>query len=107
MTGKDQGHDKHQNTHEQEFSVAQGVKDPVLTLLWIGSPLWCGLDPWTWSPHVLWVWLKKKKPTRNQIRACLRVCERAWGQKLLHVSFRFQCSSWGPSGKSPKLFEIS
>lgn len=66
MTGKHQGHDKHQNTHEQEFSVAQGVKDPVLTLLWIGSQLWCGLDPWTWSPHVLWVWLKKKNPQETR-----------------------------------------
>ena len=31
--------------------------------------------------------------------------ERIWGQRLLHVSFRFQFSNWGPSGKSHKLFE--
>ena len=31
--------------------------------------------------------------------------ERIWGQRLLHVSFRFQISNWEPSGKSHKLFK--
>ena len=26
--------------------MAQQVKDLVLLLLWLGSQLWCGIDPW-------------------------------------------------------------
>ena len=33
--------------------VAQRVKDPVLSLPWLRSPLWCGFDPWAENCHVL------------------------------------------------------
>ena len=37
--------------------MAQQVKDPVLSLLWPGSLLWQGLDPWPGNFHTF----KKKK----------------------------------------------
>ena len=41
--------------------VVQQVKDPVLSLLWLVSPLWHGFDPWPRNFHILWVWPKKGK----------------------------------------------
>ena len=29
--------------------MAQWVKDPVLSLLWLGLLLWCGFHPWPWE----------------------------------------------------------
>lgn len=42
---------------------------------------------------------------QNRCEHVLGVCKRVWGQTLLHVSFRFQFSSWEPLGKSHKLCE--
>ena len=36
------------------------VKDPVLSLPWLGSLLWHGFDPWPWNFHVPWAWPKNK-----------------------------------------------
>ena len=33
--------------------MAQWVKDPVLSLQWLGSLLWCRFDPWPRNFHVL------------------------------------------------------
>ena len=47
-----------QGVHLKQFSdislVAQGVKDPVLSLLW------CGFDPWHRNFHMQQVWGEKK-----------------------------------------------
>ena len=59
--------------------VAQWVKDPVLSLLWLGSLLWCRFDPWTRNFCILWAWPKKKKKKK---RILLRVMGGGewWGQ---------------------------
>ena len=44
--------------------VAQWVKDPALSLLWLGSLLWCGLNPWPGNLCMPLVQPKKgKKPS--------------------------------------------
>ena len=35
--------------------VAQWVKDPVWSLLWLGSLLWCGFNPWPEKFLILWM----------------------------------------------------
>ena len=39
--------------------MAQCIKDPVLSLLWLG------FDPWPRNFCILWAWPKKKKPPKN------------------------------------------
>ena len=39
--------------------MAQWVKDSALSLLWLGSLLWHGLDPGPMNFHMLWVWPPK------------------------------------------------
>ena len=41
--------------------VAQQVKDPVFSLLWLRSFLWQGFDPWPRNFHMPWAWPGKKK----------------------------------------------
>ena len=41
--------------------MVQWVKDPALSLLWLGSMLWLGFDPWPGNLHMPWAWPKKKK----------------------------------------------
>ena len=43
--------------------MAQQVKDLALPLQWLGSLLWCGLEPWPGNFHLLQVWPKEKKMT--------------------------------------------
>ena len=46
--------------------MAQQVKDPVLSLQWLGSVLWLGLDPWPMEiPHATGVAKKQNKPTKQ------------------------------------------
>jgi len=40
--------------------VAQWVKDPVLSLLWLGSRLWYRSEPWSKNFHMPWIWETKK-----------------------------------------------
>ena len=40
------------------FLVAQWVKDPALSLLWLGLLLWHKIDPWAWPKN------KQKKPKK-------------------------------------------
>ena len=40
--------------HEHSL-VAQQVKDPVLSVQWPGSLLWCRFNPWTGNFHMPWV----------------------------------------------------
>ena len=40
---------------------AQWLKDPALSLQWLGSLLWHGLDPWPGNFHMLKTGLKGKK----------------------------------------------
>ena len=42
------------------FLVAQWVKDPALSPLWLGWLLWCGIDPWLGNFHMTWDQPKKK-----------------------------------------------
>lgn len=44
-----------------KFPVAQPVKDPTLWLQWLRSLLWCRLNPWSRSFHVLRYVSKKNK----------------------------------------------
>ena len=39
--------------------VAQGVKDPVWSLLWLKLLLWYAFDPWPENVCLLWAWPKK------------------------------------------------
>ena len=39
--------------------MAQQVKDPVLSLLWLGSLLTHTFDTWPGNFHMPWVWAKK------------------------------------------------
>ena len=41
--------------------MAQWVKDPALSLQWLGSPPWRGFDPWPGNCHMLQAWPKKRK----------------------------------------------
>ena len=40
--------------------VAQGIKDLVLSLRWLGLLLWHGFDPWPGNICMWWVWPEKK-----------------------------------------------
>ena len=51
---------------EVVFPVAQWIKDPVLSLLWLGSPLWHGFSPWPLNFHMPWVQPKKKKREKRE-----------------------------------------
>ena len=35
--------------------MTQWVKDPVLSLLWLWTLMWCGFSPWPRNLHMLWV----------------------------------------------------
>ena len=46
--------------------MVQGVKDPVLPLLWLGSLLWCRFNPWLWEfPHALGAAKKEGKKKKE------------------------------------------
>ena len=36
--------------------LAQWVKDPALSLLWFGLPLWHEFSPWSGNFYMRWVW---------------------------------------------------
>ena len=44
-----------------EFLGGLVVKDLALSLLWLGSLLWCQFDSWPRNFHMQWVWQKKDK----------------------------------------------
>ena len=45
-----------------EFLVAQQVRNPAFSLLWLRSLPWCGFDPCPWElPYSVAVAIKKKK----------------------------------------------
>ena len=48
------------NKNKRNSLVAQYVKHPALPLLWLGSLLWCGFDPWLWKFHMPQVQPKNK-----------------------------------------------
>ena len=66
---------ENQHFHEagaQEFPVAQLVKDPLLLLQWLRSPLWRSFHPWPPNFHGLWVWPKEKRCKANKRNRGLR-----------------------------------
>ena len=40
--------------------MAQQVKDPALSLQWLGSSVWCGFNPWLGNFHMPQAKLKQK-----------------------------------------------
>ena len=42
------------------------VKDPVLSLWWLGSLLWCRFDPWPGNFHMPQKKKKKKKKNKKK-----------------------------------------
>ena len=48
--------------------MAQWVKDPALSLLWLRLPLQRGFDPWPGNFHMLQVWWKKGKEKKERER---------------------------------------
>lgn len=46
--------------------MAQQVKDPVLSLLWLRSPLGHGFDPWPRNLHMPTGTAKKKKKKKKK-----------------------------------------
>ena len=51
--------------------MAQWVKDPALSLLWLGSPLRCGFDPWPGNFHMLWAQPKTKQNKTKTLQRAL------------------------------------
>ena len=45
--------------------VAQQVGDPALLLLWLGSLLWQGFEPWLNNFHMPQAWPEKKKERKK------------------------------------------
>ena len=41
--------------------MVQQTKDPVLSLLWLGSKIRCSFDPWPGNFHMPWPQSKEKK----------------------------------------------
>ena len=53
----------------------QQVKDLVVSLLWLGSLLWCGLDPWPGNFHMPWAWRQNKNSGAWQVENTpVRMC---------------------------------
>ena len=48
--------------------VAQWVKDPALSLLWLKLPLWHRFHPWPGNFHIPRAWLKNKE---MKCKACV------------------------------------
>ena len=46
--------------------VAQQVKNPVLSLQWLGSLLWHMFNPWLGNFHILWACGNKTKQNKNK-----------------------------------------
>ena len=58
--------------------MAQGVKDPVLSLLWVRFLLWCGFDPCHRPDPPPPPPKKKKKQKKLEHLLCVRYCCRCW-----------------------------
>ena len=63
------------NTTAWSSLVAQPVKDPVLSLLWLKSLMWHRFNPWPQKLlHVGGTAKKKKKKKRNNTASLKRTC---------------------------------
>ena len=51
--------------------MVQRVKDPALSLLWLGLQLWCRFDLWPWNICIPWAWQKKKKRILRRLEQVL------------------------------------
>ena len=58
-------------------SPAQWVKDPALLQLWHRSQLWLEINPWPGNFHMLWEQPKKKKKKKKDISCFIVLC-RQW-----------------------------
>ena len=70
--------------------MAQQVMDPSSLLLWHGSLLWQGFDPWPGNFHMPWTQPKKKMATASvgQGVGNRRTFSTVGGHGVLHVSWR-------------------
>ena len=57
---------KYINQPEGSSLVAQWVKDPVLSLLWPESLLWCRFNPWPGNFNMLQAWPTNKSTKTKQ-----------------------------------------
>ena len=48
--------------------MGQQVKDPALSLQWLGSLLWCRFDPWPRDFHMPWTWPKQNKRKKKPLK---------------------------------------
>ena len=55
LRGRNQGRRLDFKTVMNSSLVAQGVKDLLLSLLWLGLLPWHGSDPWPWNFRMPWV----------------------------------------------------
>ena len=58
-------------SHSRNSLVVQQMKDPALSLQWLGSLLWCRSDPCQRNFHMLQVRQKKKKKKKKIIPMCV------------------------------------
>ena len=61
------------NKFDWNSLVAQRVKDLALSLLGLGSLLWCRFNPWPGNSRMLWVRPKKKKKRVSLIKPSILV----------------------------------
>ena len=73
------------------LAVAQQVKDPVLSLQWLGLLLWCGFELWSWNFHMLQAW--RKRGVGIQELAILRDCSEQWNSNF-SITFK-GLRGWG------------
>ena len=64
--------------------MAQWVKDLVLSLLWLGSLLWHGFNPWPGNFRMPQVWPKKKKKKGLGEMAAWKISLGAYIQKMIY-----------------------
>lgn len=46
--------------------MGQRIQDPVLSLLWLQSLMWCGFDSWPGNFHMAWACPKNKNSDLNK-----------------------------------------
>ena len=55
--------------------MVQQIKDPVLSLLWLGSKIRCSFDPWPGNFHMPWAQSKEKKKKAKILGTCFKYTE--------------------------------
>ena len=81
--------------------VAQWVKDLALSLLWLGSLMWCGFHPWPGNFCTLWEQPKKKKKRKKRKKKrrkhflCMATLSKEpVGLEVLQIWQMSPCTNW-------------